>query len=196
MAAIPELFCWTRFGPEAGETLEEILRRKELERQCNDGIFLWGIGNSVGAAVQELVNRCGDPQVLFSPIRGAPRAVDMGPNAVVWTTASAIDGTPYAIPRYSRVTSREPNCHRQTHFALVCKSDAPLSLDPGAATLVFDGLRNLVSGRPIGSSQVTAVVARQAPALTRGREYRVALRTRLVYPHFVFLRNPVPATIA
>ena len=44
---IPNYFCWTKIGTEAGETIESILLRKELERISNNGIFLWGVGNSI-----------------------------------------------------------------------------------------------------------------------------------------------------
>src|ERR1700728_56037 len=35
---IPDRFCWTRFGTEAGESIEHILNRKEEERLANGGI--------------------------------------------------------------------------------------------------------------------------------------------------------------
>jgi hypothetical protein len=44
---LPEAFVWTRFGTEAGQTIDRILARKEAERIANGGLFLWGIGNSV-----------------------------------------------------------------------------------------------------------------------------------------------------
>lgn len=39
----PEVFCWSKMGPESGETLDQILRRKEIERVANGGFFAWGL---------------------------------------------------------------------------------------------------------------------------------------------------------
>src|SRR5689334_16901759 len=35
---LPLLFCWTRFGTEAGEPIEAILERKEREREATGGV--------------------------------------------------------------------------------------------------------------------------------------------------------------
>jgi hypothetical protein len=58
--------------------------------------------------------------------------------------------------------------------------------------LNFLELENLVSGRPLGASQVTAVV-RKAQERPDGNKYVVALRASLVPPYFVRLRDPMPA---
>jgi 4-aminobutyrate aminotransferase-like enzyme len=55
-SCVPDIFCWTKMGTEAGQTLGTILRRKELERQAGSGIFAWGIGNSLGASPALAVN--------------------------------------------------------------------------------------------------------------------------------------------
>jgi hypothetical protein len=43
--------CLTKFGPESGETADEILARKELERLSGVGAhkneFWWGVGEKV-----------------------------------------------------------------------------------------------------------------------------------------------------
>ena len=70
---LPTIFCWTRFGAEAGETIETILERKERERQANRGVYFWGIGNSVAPGIAELVRRTTSPEVLFSSIKSRPR---------------------------------------------------------------------------------------------------------------------------
>jgi len=48
MKKLPNNFCWTRMGVEAGEELDRILFRKEYERKLNGGIFTWGIGSALG----------------------------------------------------------------------------------------------------------------------------------------------------
>ena len=53
-------------------------------------------------------------------------------------------------------------------------------------------LRNLVSGRPVGASQVTAVVERfTVSSEVSATSYVVRLRARLVAPYFVRLTDPV-----
>jgi hypothetical protein len=59
---IPRDFCWTRFGTEAGEPIEQILERKEAERIATGGVFFWGIGNAVGRSISELVRRTDEPE--------------------------------------------------------------------------------------------------------------------------------------
>jgi hypothetical protein len=46
-------FVWTKMGVESGETLPQIIQRKEAERIAGDGNFWWGIGTSLGAAVRD-----------------------------------------------------------------------------------------------------------------------------------------------
>lgn len=190
--ALPRRFCWTRFGTEAGETIETILARKDAERQANNGVFFWGIGNSIAPAVTELIRCEREPEVLFSPIKSRPRKVDVAPACVArWTAAEPLLGDVFDLPENTTVTSRwDPVRPTATHYALVCSSTAPLELED-AGLLSFGALSNLRSGAPLGASQVTAVVHR-ARTGRGGGEYRVALRAALVEPYFVRLRDPVP----
>lgn len=194
MPRLPEHFCWTRFGTEAGQLVAQILDRKEKERQASQGIFLWGIGNAVGAGITELVRCCSEPEVLFSPIKSAPRAVDVTPESVVaWTAGETLDGDVYSLPDSSLVTSRlPPGSVRPSHYALVCFSGQPIELSVDVPVLAFDGLRNLLSGRRLGASQVTAVVTRETASPQTEAKYAVAFRAHLVYPYFIRLRGPVP----
>jgi hypothetical protein len=187
---LPRFFCWTRFGTEAGEPIDAILERKEAERRANDGVFLWGIGNSIAPALEELLAREPAPEVLFSPIRSAPNASDVDPPAVAsWKAGRGMGGEAFALPEHSTVTSRyDPARPAQRHYALVCASPAPL-LVHAEATLTFAQLRNLRSGAPLGFSQVTAVVSRE-DGEDGEDEYPVAFRAALVAPYFVSLHEP------
>jgi len=191
--ALPVHFCWTRFGTEAGQTADQILHRKEQERLANNGIFLWGIGNSVGPGVRELARNNEYPEVLFSPIKGCPRTVDAAPESIVaWTLGETDEGKLFALPRYSLVTSRQSvSSPKSTHYALVCFSSAPLTLSAAPPSLEFGALRNFVSGNPVGASQVTAVVKRDSSVPAKIGNYRVALRAHLLPPFFIRLRGPV-----
>lgn len=190
---LPDLFCWTRFGTEASEPVEQILFRKEQERLANGGIFLWGIGNAVGPSIRELTQRALRPEVVFSPIRSAPRLRDVSPPAIVaWTTAEALDGSHFAIPAHSLVTSRyDPTAPRSHHYALVCFSERPLIPLRSEGKIGFTQLRNLRTGRPVGASQVTAVVRRLERTTNETTMYEIAIRAELIHPYFVRLRRAV-----
>lgn len=189
---LPPHFCWSRFGTEAGEPVDQILGRKEAERTENNGTFYWGIGNSVGPGMAELIRRCSEPEVLFSPIRSRPRSEDVSPRLVVrWRSGKALDGAEVELPRAVCVTSRAARLGENgQHYALVCASAEPLGhSDQGRVR--FSELRNLRSGSRLGASQVTAIVTRVAPReLEPEAEYVVAMRARLVAPYFVRLQEP------
>jgi hypothetical protein len=192
--ALPPVFCWTRFGWEGGESADEIIERKEIERHGNGGIFLWGIGNSVGSSIQILVTLCSEPEVLFSPIKGPPREIDVRPKSVVaWTGGVTLDGGPYNLPPHSLVRGQGEN--GRARYALVCFSEDPLTFANTESTVRFDEIRNLVSGRPVGASQVTAVVRVDSSSSCSGRDYVVACRAKLVPPFFVRLTAPVPVDL-
>lgn len=189
---LPAAFCWTRFGPEAGESFEEILARKNAERESCGGVFYWGIGSGVRSGLRALLAETEVPQVLFSPIRSAPRPIDVDPGHVVrWWGGTDLFGGAVTLPGAACVTSRwDPARPTTARFALVCASDEPLCLgDRGE--LVFAALRNICSGAQVGASQVTAVVRREVSELADGRRpYAVALRARLVWPYLVQLTEP------
>jgi hypothetical protein len=191
--ALPEYFCWSRFGTEAGQAIAHILERKEQERTANAGMFLWGIGNAIGPSVQELLRRTQEPEVLFSPIKSSARPADTEPQAVVaWTYAETLAGDSFALPTCSLVTSRrDPLAPRATHYALVCFSADPLDICHSQEKIAFACLRNLLTGRPVGASQVTAVVEHKLTYDFGTRNYDVAIRTKLVYPYFLRLRDPL-----
>lgn len=194
-SALPPAFCWTKFGVEAGEPVVGILARKERERAENGGTFLWGIGTSVRPSLEALLPEVPEPDVLFSPMRSRPAPRDVEPDGVVaWRSATGLDGRAFEIPQASLVTSR--TSARKTHFALVCHSGRPLPVsgkpEGGDAPWVDDlTLRNLLTGRPVGSSQVTSVVR---PVSAAGsRRYRVAFRAQLRAPYLLVLSDPEPA---
>lgn len=192
---LPTIFCWTRFGTEASQQVDAIIARKEQERLANGGLFLWGIGNSVGPGIRELLRRTDSPELLFSPIRSRPRDSDVRPARVLaWTCGITLDHRQWAIPASILVTSgaaADPAPFVRPHYALVCHSAEPLEFSGSGPTVGIRCLRNLVSGNAIGASQVTAVVERSLDAPEPGAEYRVAMQVRLAEPYFVRLDKPV-----
>lgn len=189
--ALPQAFCWTRFGPEAGESFSDILARKETERRAGKGIFYWGIGSAVGRALKALIAHVDEPEVLFSPIKSKPRTADASPaNVVRWSAGRGLFGEPTLLPEHVRVTSRwDPERPDAARYALVCASAEPLHLEDHGE-LCFGSLRNFCSGAAVGVSQVTAVVRNETAPRSSGRTYDVALRASLVRPYLLRLASP------
>jgi hypothetical protein len=191
--SIPRYFCWTRFGTEAGQAITQIIERKERERKAGRGMFLWGIGNAVGPSIIRLLQVCDQPEAIFSPISSAPRKCDTNPSATVaWTEAVGVDGEPFKMPEHALVTSRfDPASPKRTHYALVCYSEQPLALSKSGSMVRFQAVRNLVSQRPVGASQTTAIVEYDGGCVDDSRNYDVAMRVCLISPYFIRLHHPV-----
>jgi hypothetical protein len=169
------------------------VRRKELERRASGGVFVWGIGNGLGNGIRDLVNAQPQPRVLFSPIRSAAAEIDRKPAGVLlWLDVLGPNG-PQPLPRAAWVTSRSSTAKGATkahHYALFCHSAD--ELEPGDfGAIQFAELRNMATLRPVGFSQVTAVVSRSGELSGRELEYRVVLSAQLAAPFFGRLANPV-----
>ena len=192
--SLPWVFCWTRFGVEAGQDVEAILQRKEVERRTNGGVFLWGVGNSVLPSLDALLAADPQPRAVFSPIRSRPRPTDAAPSRLaVWTRARVAGGGVWRLPSSSLVTSHADGVLRR-HYALVCRAAKPLRLVREGETFRSDSLYNLRTGRPVGFSQVTAIVQRrdEKEALEHhGTVYTAAMIVDLVPPYAVALEAPV-----
>jgi hypothetical protein len=191
--ALPKRFCWSRFGTEAGEKIDAILSRKETERVANSGIFLWGIGSALAPSMKHLIQLDRAPRVIFSPIRSAPRPVDVDPKGIVrWTAGRTLDGDHYELPAGSIVTSRvKSSVRRGRHYALVCASTSKLAIDLEAEAIVLGEVRNLLTDNPVGASQVTAIVRRSKEKTSYSSAlYPAAIIAELVFPFFIELTNP------
>lgn len=192
--ALPDFFVWTRYGTESGEAAESILARKERERQAADGLFLWGVGNSVAPSVRKLlVHLKGrDPYVVFSPMLATPRAVDVSPAEVVaWRSAHGIDEREWEMPAGTLVTSRAGpgGVRKSRHYALVCRRSEALRADDAGDRFAIDDLTNFASGNRVGHSQVTSVVHRMGRSADG--PYVAAAVATLTYPYVVELTEPV-----
>lgn len=197
--AVPALFCWTKMGAEAGEPLDAILRRKDLERACGEGVFAWGIGNSVGPALEYA--RCAARGELidafFTPMRTRARAVDVTPvGTVMWRACRAHDGTVSPLPWHMLVTSRRhaaSGMEKRHHFALICRRAEPLLGQHEQVEIDANRARNVMSNGQVGASQVTAVVKYRTTGDEKpNRSYRVLFRATLTHQAFVRLLDPVP----
>ena len=195
---IPSKFVWTRMNTDASEPLENIVRRKNLEREAGEGkfadTFWWGVGENKGPAVSFHLADC-EPEVLFSKALGKAVERDTDPDErFFYTTWRAYDrrkrdygGKPLPVPENVIVQSGE----RSDYFALVCCSQRSLELS-GSARLYRGKMRNLNNDETEGktlerSQQTTCVVKYSQGSGATGTPYRVNLRADLVLPRFVKL---------
>lgn len=186
-----DVFVWTKMGVESGEGLAQIVERKESERVAGQGQFWWGIGNSLGSAVRtEARAQGGTLPVLFSRMLGRPRPRDESPEMTFrWTGWEDENGKIQDVPSHAKVISRgDPS--KAKHYALVCYSKAPLTLEHGEK---FDPnqCRTVATGRLPGPSQVTALLRGSATGHLRG-PYDICFRATLIDPWAVKLVRPIP----
>jgi hypothetical protein len=190
---IPQVFCWTKMGTESGQPLETILRRKELERRSGDGLFAWGIGNSLGMSTDlaRKMSPYGEVDVLFSPMKSTPKPVDVEPPQVLlWLGYVDVDGSIVSLPSHMLVTSRGGS-EKRSHYALLCYSAEEIRAD-GAHILDAAYARNLASLNPIGASQVTSVVRYENKLNGKPEKpYRIAFQAKLHGKGFVKLAHPI-----
>lgn len=189
---LPESFCWSKFGTEAGEEADSILARKERERYKNGGVFLWGIGTSIWPSLTALLSVTKSPKILFTPMLSAAANIDVYPQCVAtWSAAKGMDGSEFEMPEHSVVSSRYAPGRQRRHFALVCSSNTELRNDSADGPLLYRSeLRNFRNGTELGSSQVTAVVRRVSVSNPTERPHRVAFSATLTYPYLVELLEP------
>ncbi|WP_167153147.1 hypothetical protein [Burkholderia sp. Cy-647] len=194
--SVPDIFCWTKMGTEAGQTLDTIIRRKEMERIAGNGVFAWGIGNSLGTSVDlaRQMRPDGRVDVLFTPMKSAPKQADISPSKTfLWLSSIERDGRIAPLPKHLLITSRGSEGKR-THYALLCHSDSSIENEALEHYIYAASARNLASSNRIGASQVTSMVrygsASSSPS-PDGAPYRVAFRAALHQQGFLKLINPV-----
>lgn len=143
-------FVWHKCGPESGSSLIKNVEIKECQRRASrmrTGIFLWGVGSSIGSeALKALLEHEESPEVLFTPIVSKGRAVDRkylnceeknltewrrplirrieGLNIEEYSIDISCSDAPWHIPDGCQVVSYENE--KKHHFALVCQSSEPL----------------------------------------------------------------------
>lgn len=190
-------FCWSKMGTEAGQSLSDILKRKEIERIANDGLFVWGIGNSLGDSIRFLMETNPQPKVLFSKMLSSPKNIDVKPEKVyLWLSYTNEHGEKIPLPKYSLVTSRantEARGLKKKHYALLCKSQNTITTEP-KKSLYKDSLVNLLSGKKVGASQVTSVVKTIPYKQKEGAQYEVSFEAELMASGQVVLSDFVVIT--
>lgn len=190
IAALSHVLCWTRMQAESGQGIEDIILRKELERQAGDGFFCWGIGNAPPRSLGTFAREGNPIDVVFSMMKSRPKAIDVTPKGiVVWRSYYDLDGVEQRLPPNVLVTSGSKTSGR-SHYALMCHADDGLELtdmgafDPSAYLNVSE------AARPVGASQVTALLRRVSSEVACGG-YRINLKASLAKSFWVKLGNPL-----
>jgi hypothetical protein len=197
MNELPSTFCWTKMGTEAGEELAVIIRRKEWERQLGDGCFFWGIGQSLGENARVATRDEESLQAIFSPMPSKAKAIDVEPDEVVlWNAWIDKQGRTRQLPTHCFVTSRAflpSGRKKERHYALVCFSSQELNTLCDEISIFPSHLRNLSTNKPLGASQVTAVVrtSKWTDDICEAKSYSVILMAELRPPYCVQLAEPI-----
>lgn len=200
MNKLPPTFCWTKMGTEASEELAAIIRRKEWERQLGGGYFFWGIGQSLGENAKVAARDIASLRAIFSPMLSKPKAIDVAPAEVfLWNAWVDAQGQTRQLPIHCFVTSRASlpsGRKKESHYALVCFSDTELNAQREDICVFPSHLRNVTTNKPLGASQVTAVV--RAVSQTdetynnaKSKSYSVSFTTELRAPYCVQLAQPI-----
>ncbi len=188
-----EYVCWSRMQAEAGQQLEAIVARKELERRAGGGRFLWGVGNSPAVATNVLAHAGAPVRAIFSIMKSRPKTVDVAPaRTLAWRRYIDAHGADRPLPPHALVTSRGDSASgaKRTHYGLMCRSDEPLVIRRGVP---FDpaAFRNAGgTGAPVGASQVTALLRRVADDSVES-DYEANITAWLVDSYWVRLTDPV-----
>ena len=183
-------------GTEAGQSLDVILRRKELERQAGDGVFSWGIGNALGTTVDLAREQSptGEVDVLFTPMKSAPKLIDTAPAKLLLWLGYEANGAIIDLPAHMFITSRGGEGKRG-HYALLCHSDRDLTIESDEGVLDAACMKNLKTGNALAPSQVTSVVKHERdPAITYANTYKIAFRAKLHDAGYVRLAKAVEVT--
>jgi hypothetical protein len=178
---------------EAGQPIKGIVGRKELERRAGEGLFFWGIGNAPSRAIKRLAAAGEDVDVVFSLMKGRPKARDASPVGVLaWRTYFDLHDIERPLPAHVLVTSRMEvgSGTKNVHYALMCWSDEELRLDEQGSTFDPSVYRNIgETGGPVSNSQVTALIVRTG-AESSVSAYRINLRAKLAGSYWVKLGRP------
>lgn len=195
---IPSIFCWTKVGSEAGQSLQEILCRKEFERTIGGGTFCWGVGTSLGKVLKIARKKVpkGEIDILFTPMKSSAKLIDKSPSELLlWLSYWDEHGNVTSLPRHMIVSSRRKSQSghiKKNHYALVCSSNQKINLMKNEAIFDANLTRNFISHNAVGASQVTALVRYLGRGVEKlGKPYHVAFRARFYDMGFIKLAEPV-----
>ena len=179
-----EAVCLTKFGPESGETADEILARKDLERRsgtrAHKNEFWWGIGEKGAAqSINRLISQHGANVVLFCAIKSQKLPENgSASDILVWGKYSVLgDSILHDIPKHVLITSAavtKSGRIRRTHFALTCNSSVPIEMEGRVFRFSNPHYKNLSKDGKLGKSargqRTTTALVRSTSSPISGAE--------------------------
>lgn len=202
MDELPQYFVWQKPGNESSQTISSNFNIKEAQRSHNpSGVFLWGVGNSIGKDTLSLLleKTNNNPLVVFSEIISDSRPQDITyintkeKTLKLWTRAKQKNGSSFAFPAGSQVVSTLDSPGEQ-HYALVCQSDIPLrpNWDSGLEIRARE-MRHIRTGGKLQGKSALYVVDKTPPRepMKQKTFHKMLLAVRLVEPYFVTLTDPI-----
>lgn len=171
---IPQVFVWSRIGPEGGFTLEQIIYWKEMQRSTGNGIFWWGVGNAPAKEKVRAVLQQPRPIVLFS----VQKKQEHGDRRqrILWTTYIDTDGTERELGENVHVTSE--SIPERPQKAIVAKSQNPIRIESGIG---FDlGLVRHYGGKKRIGQSVTSVLEKDPKGSPTGELYDQGFKCTLI----------------
>lgn len=188
-----EYVCWSRMQAEAGQSLESIIARKEIERCAGKGVFFWGVGNPPAVITRVLARARIPVKVIFSIMKSRPKAIDVSPSrTLVWRRYIDIQGVVRPLPSHVLVTSRGNSASgaKRSHYALMCRSDEPIILRRGEP-FYSTAFRNAGgTGARVGASQVTALLRRVGENFGKA-DYETNVTAWLTDSYWIRLVDPI-----
>src|SRR5262249_30323592 len=171
---IQNAFIWTKVQSDAGQPIDWILNRKELEPQSGN-TFWGGMSEAKADQIKLLLTKDPHPLVRLILMVSRPHRRDSHPDGVLlWEAYQTAEGE-IPLPPHAIVISRAHDSKgrpKQRYYALVCENPMGI-LHSGRGTLDTRTLRNFGNGgKTVGSSQVTAVVE-QTTSHGEGRSYPI-----------------------
>lgn len=201
-----EAVCLTKFGPESGETADEILARKDLERRsgsrAHKNEFWWGIGErGTAQSINRLISQHGANVVLFCAIKSQKLPEnESASDVLVWRKYSVLGGGElHDIPKHVLITSAavtKSGRIRRTHFALACNSSGPIELGGRAFRFSNSHYNNLSKdgkpGKSARAQRTTTALVRSTSSPISGAECDTIIdfSADLCAPYCVELSDP------
>jgi hypothetical protein len=198
--------CLTKFGPESGETVDEILARKDLERRsgtrAHKNEFWWGIGEKGAAqSINRLISQHGANVVLFCAIKNQKLPENgSASDILVWRKYRVLGGSVlHDIPKHVLITSAAVTKSariRRTHFALTCNSSIPIEMGGRVFRFSNPHYKNLSKDGKLGKSargrRTTTALVRSTSAPISGAECDTIIDffADLCAPYCVELSDP------
>ncbi len=198
--------CLTKFGPESGETADEILARKDLERRsgtrAHKNEFWWGIGEKGTAqSITRLISQHGANVLLFSAIKNRnPPKQSYASDVVVWRKYRMLGSSVlHDIPKHVLITSAavtKSGRIRRTHFALTCNSSVPIEMGGRVYRFSNPHYKNLSKDGKLGKSargqRTTTALVRSTSSPISGAECDTIIdfSADLCAPYCVELSDP------